>query len=509
MAGPTCLSADLGAPLPDHVHAVSVSMPKWEHVERYEQGCPDLHAALRSGYPRFVYHTYVKALNARYHEVFGLDTSKTLFVLPTLTVAERCRDFIECTFPKDCVEIKSLCVIDAHAIIVPVEAAACFKSFWQHSGELISSRLAHYILDVLQNRQVGEKIEFKMDLTPAHTALRERIGSLYTTSGSNVNLYPSGMASIFAAFRLVQKLKQSTPGKTVLVGFPYLDTLKMMRRTEWSNGDVLFFPRGDKNDIDAIDALENIHAIFTEFPSNPLLQSTDLPRLAAIAHRHNTVLVVDDTVGSYNVNVLSETHGHAADLVASSLTKIFCGTGTVMGGSLIANPASPLFSTIQSLLENDSFLFEDDVVALLQASEDIHARLARINATAATIAYRLKHHSMVETIYYPKYINTSQYEHYNSKAAESDAHGPLLSLVVRGGQTAAKTFYDALTFAKGPSLGTNFTLSCPYTLLAHYDELDYVESCGVPRDLIRISIGLEDVEEVWSCLERALDKACE
>ena len=57
-----------------------------------------------------------------------------------------------------------------------------------------------------------------------------------------------------------------------------------------------------------------------------------------------------------------------------------------------------------------------------------------------------------------------------------------------------QVFYDALSLPKGPSLGTNFTLVCPYALLAHYNELSWAESYGVPRNLIRISVGLEDIQ---------------
>ena len=67
-----------------------------------------------------------------------------------------------------------------------------------------------------------------------------------------------------------------------------------------------------------------------------------------------------------------------------------------------------------------------------------------------------------------------------------------------------RPFTIALAVCKGPSLGTVFTLACPFTLLAHYTELDWAESCGVSRYLIRISVGLEDPEELWSRLDRAL-----
>lgn len=74
-------------------------------------------------------------------------------------------------------------------------------------------------------------------------------------------------------------------------------------------------------------------------------------------------------------------------------------------------------------------------------------------------------------------------------------------------RAAAITFFDALETAKGPSLGTNFTLTCPYVLLAHYNELDWAASFGSEADLIRVSVGLEDTNSLRSIFQRALDTA--
>jgi cystathionine gamma-synthase len=64
--------------------------------------------------------------------------------------------------------------------------------------------------------------------------------------------------------------------------------------------------------------------------------------------------------------------------------------------------------------------------------------------------------------------------------------------------------YDALRLNKGPSFGTPFTLVCPYTLLAHYHELEWAEGCGVPANLLRVSCGLEPVETIVNAFEEAL-----
>ncbi len=83
-------------------------------------------------------------------------------------------------------------------------------------------------------------------------------------------------------------------------------------------------------------------------------------------------------------------------------------------------------------------------------------------------------------------------------------YGCLLSFELKGGLKKAKKFYDLLEVCKGPSLGTNFTLACPYVLLAHYNELSWAADCGVPEHLLRVSVGLENPENLWSRFQKAL-----
>ena len=69
----------------------------------------------------------------------------------------------------------------------------------------------------------------------------------------------------------------------------------------------------------------------------------------------------------------------------------------------------------------------------------------------------------------------------------------------------AERFYNSLKVCKGPSLGTIFTLACPYVLLAHYKELDWAKDCGIPHSLIRVSVGLEQSEDLWDRFKIALN----
>ena len=85
-------------------------------------------------------------------------------------------------------------------------------------------------------------------------------------------------------------------------------------------------------------------------------------------------------------------------------------------------------------------------------------------------------------------------------------YGHLFSLTFTH-PVAARAFFDALGCEKGPSLGTNFTLSCPFVVLAHYTELEWAKSYGVDPDLVRISVGLEDVSVLRRWIEHALEAA--
>ena len=121
--------------------------------------------------------------------------------------------------------------------------------------------------------------------------------------------------------------------------FPYTDTLKILEK--WGAG-CHFLGFGLDSDVDELEKiLENsvkenpasppALALFTEFPSNPLLRSANLPRLRALADKYNFLIVIDETIGNFvNVEVLPY-----ADILVSSLTKVFSGASNVMGGRYV------------------------------------------------------------------------------------------------------------------------------------------------------------------------------
>ncbi|MDP6718218.1 MAG: PLP-dependent transferase, partial [Pirellulaceae bacterium] len=239
--------------------------------------------------------------------------------------------------------------------------------------------------------------------------------------------------------------------------------------------------------------------LFCEFPGNPTLHSPDLQRLRTLADRYDFPIVVDDTIGTFaNVSVLP-----IADAVTSSLTKHFSGVGDVMAGSLVLNPQQRFFEPLKTWLEADdaAFLYAEDAERLEANSRDFSERMVRFNANGETFCDWLQEQPQIARVCYPKYQTDDAYDRCRR---DGGGYGSLCSVIFENEAVSAPRFFDAVRVNKGPSLGTNYTLICPYTILAHYHELEFAEASGVSRYLVRVSIGLEDVDDLKSRFTAAL-----
>jgi cystathionine gamma-synthase len=155
--------------------------------------------------------------------------------------------------------------------------------------------------------------------------------------------------------------------------------------------------------------------------------------------------------------------------------------------------------------------FDEDVIFMERNSRDFESRIAVIDENAETVCDFLRSHSIaggvpssvIKEIFYPKWITRDKYEHCRVKGG---GFGGLFSITFTTA-AASTAFFDTLTCYKGPSLGTNFTLACPYTILAHYTELEWAAEYGVEETLVRISVGMEEKETLLHCLEAALQAA--
>ncbi len=481
---------DLGVPLPDCEHAVSVALPTWRDIIDYEEEHPRIVAALQAGYPRFFLHPRIIELIAEATRRAALPTGWTCLVFPSRAAAERCAAWVTTHIPDAPHRLTPFGHGHAWILGFPEPLRRKAREYWRYCGEAVSSRQALRLL-----AGTADHAPLHRTGAAARETIRQRLAALHGVNPADVYLHPSGMAAFSTLHRAVCALHPQRP--TVQLDFPYVDALKVQQEF----GSAIFHPVADPAALRHVAqraAQQTIAGVFCEMPSNPLLRCVDVQSIAPALRTAAIPLLIDDTIaGVTNIHAL-----RYADAVTTSLTKAFSGIGDVLAGSTALHPQSPHYAHFTTFLEkareNSPELWAEDAIALELNSRDYPERMARMSATAATLADFLTTHPAVETVYYPALEGPFQ-----SVARPDAGRGSLLSFVLKD-PTAAPLFYDRLPISKGPSLGTNFTLCCPFTMLAHYHELDWAATCGVRADLLRLSAGLEAPDTLIHRLSTAL-----
>jgi len=484
-ANPAWQEQDLGMPLPDSPHACSACLPTWDSVVGYEEGRDKVIKRLRVGYPRFFKHPTVERLfdNAK-AEVAG--ESEEVIVLPTRASVQRAQRWVE---RRAEVAVRITSYHGLQALIVPAKAKQEADHYWRFSGEVVSSRQAQDFVD--GTLREGSK---------SHLIVRA-LAKFTGVPAENSFIFASGMAATTSVLRALPGLLGGK--KTLQLEFPYVDCLKVQ---EHFGHGVVYLNEASGESFD--EALKRIRqgefaGVFTEVPSNPLLRTVDLARVAKACAESATPLVLDDSAsGPFNVDAL-----RFADVVTSSLTKWISGEGDIMAGMATVREDSPVAAALKESLARDATetapLYVADAEVLLSNLKGYTKRMKTVNANGLELATWLNDHPAVAQVWHPSLVNR---EHYDSIRRKNGGYGGLLSFVLKNPKKTPKV-YDSLKLSKGPSFGTPFTLVCPYTMLAHYLELEWAEDCGVPANLLRVSCGLEPVESLIAAFDEALSHA--
>ncbi|KAF5969276.1 cystathionine beta-lyase [Fusarium coicis] len=495
---------------------VSVYIPTWEDTVAWGRRDPELIAQLKTGYPRFFVPLVVNELAER---LLTWASGLPWKFLATefrdelrQSLKERGRSAMLITARHHAKDLQRyldeqqtrafVFVVDFEGNIRPVEksengsdlneisgvvypprGAKEAKEFWQHTGFDISSRRATYWLEnapfLNRGRELPDAILPVQEAKEAKVAIQQRIADSFSTEDnklekSDVLLYPTGMSAISHIHDIIS-LYTTTTKKTIAI-FGYVTNKP-----------------GTQHDLETLEeelaAGLELCALFTEFPGNPLLGSVDLERIKRLSDKFFFLFVVDDTVGtSVNVDVISH-----CDVVCTSLTKMFSGGCNVMGGSVTLNPKGrghwDMKRRLKDRYVNTYFPLE---------------RVTEASQNAEHLADTLRKHSSVGQVYYPKGSPTQRL--YGKYKRPGKGYGYSLSIRFNT-PAAAIAFHDALDVAKGPSLGTNFTLGCAYTLFAHFHELEWAERYGVVEHLVRISVGIENEKLLDGVIKTALDAA--
>lgn len=247
----------------------------------------------------------------------------------------------------------------------------------------------------------------------------------------------------------------------------------------------------------------NTTCIYVETPINPTMEIVDIALIVKIAQKHNIPVVVDNTFCSpYLQNPLDL----GANFVLHSATKYINGHGDVIAGILVGKEKEQM-DIIRSTVQKDfgGIISPFDAWLLIRGLKTLHVRMDRHSSNAEKVFTFLESHPSIESIYYPFDQKNPQYEVAKRQMKNG---GGLISFAIKGGKEKAQQFMNALSLIKiAVSLGDAETLiQHPATMTHSVVPSKERIAMGITDGLLRLSVGLENSEDIIRDLEQALDK---
>jgi cystathionine gamma-synthase len=306
---------------------------------------------------------------------------------------------------------------------------------------------------------------------------------------ADTQLFPSGMAAIAAVFRTVPN-----GGAVIVQSGIYWGTTKWIRdfcaRRDITLHEV---EASDTAALQALCAAQQAQLLFIETPSNPWLKTVDIKAAKACAQSAGASLVVDSTAAT---PLLTRPLEMGADIVMHSATKVINGHSDVLGGVLSTRARTPLWEAIcMDRNEAGAVMGPFEAWLLVRSMRTLPLRVEKMCANAMAVAEFLNQHPEVEDVLYPGLTSHPGYA--LASRQMTGGYGFLMSFLVKGGREAALAVAGRLNlFHRATSLGG------VESLVEHRHTIE--PHTGIPENLLRISIGIEDVDDLISDLNQAL-----
>jgi cystathionine gamma-synthase len=234
--------------------------------------------------------------------------------------------------------------------------------------------------------------------------------------------------------------------------------------------------------------------IWVETPSNPTLAVTDIAAVAEIAQRTGAALVVDST---FATPVLTRPLELGADIVLHSATKYLNGHSDVIAGALVTRQRSPLWERVETVRKyGGAVLGSFEAWLLLRGMRTLFLRVRAQSETASRIAHHFEKHPAIKQVLYPGLPSSPG--HAVAAKQMKGGFGGMLALRVNGDEVEARRIWGACRLFKSAT-----SLGGVESLIEHRASVESAES-RVPRDLLRLSVGIEDADDLIEDLERAL-----
>ena len=328
---------------------------------------------------------------------------------------------------------------------------------------------------------------YSRNSNPNRDALEKGLAVL--EGGAKAFAFASGLAAVSAVFQCMKS------GDHVLMpSVGYYASVKLAQEIMGPWG--LQMSQVDMEDLDAIKAAiqPNTKLIWVETPANPLLGISDIQAISSLAHSQGIKVAVDNTIAT---PILQNPISFGADIVMHATTKYIGGHSDILGGAIIMreeNNWSARIKRVQILMGATQNPL--DCYQLARGLKTLPLRMREHSASALTLAQKLEKHIYIEKVHYPGLI--SHHQHELAKRQMPNGFSGMISIQIKGDEANARRVASALTlFQQATSLGG------VESLVEHRRSIEGPDS-KTPGNLLRLSIGLEHIDDLWEDLNSCL-----
>jgi len=347
----------------------------------------------------------------------------------------------------------------------------------------------------------GKKLGFAYSRTGNPTVAEAEAKIANLEGGEAAIATASGMGAITAAIWTLIKAGDKIVADQTLYGctFEFLS-----RHLPQLNVEVEFVDTSNDAQLKAA-LTENTKIVYLETPANPTLKITDIEKVAGIVHSYNPAIrvICDNTFSSPYVQRPLE---HGADIVVHSATKYINGHGDLLAGFIVTDSATIMNMRVKGIKDMTGAMMQADEASLvIRGLKTLPLRMRQHCASAQAIAEFLEASDKIEKVFYP---GLESFEGHEVAAKQMDLFGGMLSFIVKGGRELASRFVDSLELCTlAVSLGDAETLiEHPASMTHSTYTAEELKEAGIDEGLVRLSVGLEDTEDLIEDFRQALAK---
>ncbi|MGN1280792.1 MAG: O-acetylhomoserine aminocarboxypropyltransferase/cysteine synthase family protein [Succinivibrio sp.] len=402
--------------------------------------------------------------------------------------------------------------------VMPIVQSTTFRyDSTKDIADLFDLKTANYFYTRLGNPTCGHVEEKIADLEGG-------VGAMLTSSGQ--------AATLTAVLTIAKAGDNILCSSTVYGG-----TFNLMAVTFKRMGiDVTFFEQTETDEQIEAKIKPNTKAIFGETIANPALTVFDIERFAKIAHKNEIPLIVDNT---FATPVLCKPFDFGADIVVHSTTKFLDGHAVQVGGCVVdsgrfdwaKSSKFPEFVTpddsyhglvYTKAFGNQAFIVKARVQIMRDLGccqtaqgafylnlgiETLPLRIVKHSENALVVAKHLEHHQKIEKVIYPG-LESDPYYELGRKYLKNGLCSGVMSLVIKGGRDAGAKFIDSVTMASPEVHVADIRTCLLHPATSTHRQLTDAQliECGITPGLVRLSVGIEDVEDIIADLDKALEK---